>query len=84
MSKLHDTDNAQEPQEPTRTGWGPSSELTQPGLYLYKDAGEPVRLVEVSHDLTNVYVIGRPGYSGAIRRFEGMFSLVQLFPVWGL
>lgn len=69
------------PQERGQEGWIPGSALEQPGLYLYKDEGDAVRLVEVTYDLGYVYPIGRPGRAGAIARFRGRFSLAQPFPV---
>lgn len=63
-----------------KTDWVVNAYLTEPGLYLYKERGEAVRLVEVSYDLKNVYAIRNDQMSGSIHKFSGMFNLVMPFP----
>lgn len=54
--------------------------VTEPGLYLYKQGGEHVRLVEVSGDLKTVHAMRSTQISGAITKFSGLFYLIMPFP----
>lgn len=60
--------------------WKGIGAITEPGVYLYKVAGEPVRLVEVSYDLKNVYGLRSDQMSGAAWKFPGLFYCVMTYP----